>query len=355
MNINELSNKLFNITKEYYIFWENNIENIKKIVNNYATIDNKKDLNLIKNEFNDIKFLSNKIKEQIINIINNKKIKLIKISIFNHNINLYTHLDNYNTFILIYFLLFIPFLNKNSKIKRVKLQKIYIFPIKYNKFIPKKFEYINEEHINSACTFVYKNMLGGEIFIWRMDELMKVLIHEMIHSFLYDYHLFDSNNIKYINKSIFKNINSLNLNEVFTEIKTTFYFISLKLFLFNKESRLCRNKFINNLNLILNEELKYSIKNCKIILNYYNLSNINKLLTFTQNASIFSYIVLKSSLLFNIIKSDRYLFNKIDSKNSRKFIKKLENCFTSKEWSNLIYNEKNSKNYINRLKFLFFS
>ena len=315
MNINSILYDIFNNVKEYYIFWDKNKEYIKKIIKDCIIINNKKDLNLIKNEFNDIKFLSNNIKEKIINTIDNKKIKLIKLSIFNHKINLYTYLNNYNTFILIYFLLFIPFLNKNSKIKRVKLQKIFIFPLRYNKFIPKKFDYINEEHINSACTFVYKNILGGEIFIWRIDELMKVLIHEMIHSFLYDYHLFDSNNIICIDKSIFKNINSLNINEVFTEIKTTFFFISLKLFLFSNESRLCRTKFIHNFNLILKEELNYSIKNCKIILNYYRLDNIYKLLTFKQNASIFSYLILKSALLFNIINSNKYIFNEINSKN----------------------------------------
>ena len=204
MNINDLLFNIFNNVKEYYIFWEKNRENINKIIKNCKIIDNKKDLNYIKNEFNDIKFLSDKIKEKVINILDNKKIKIIKLKVFNHQINLHTQLDNYDTYILIYFLLFIPFLNKNSKIKRVKSQNIFIFPIKYNKFIPKKFEYINENHINSACTFVYTNKLGGEIFIWRMDELMKVLIHEMIHSFLYDYHLFDSNNIKYLKSSILK-------------------------------------------------------------------------------------------------------------------------------------------------------
>ena len=110
-----------------------------------------------------------------------------------------------------------------------------------------------------------------------------------------------------------------------------------------------------NFNLIFKEELNYSIENCKIILNYYKLDNINKLLTFRQNASFFSYIVLKSSVLFDILKSNKYKFNNINNKNSKDFIKKMEFCFNNKDWHNLIYQNKISKNYNNKLKFLFFS
>ena len=100
------------------------------------------------------------------------------------------------------------------------------------KYLPKKYENIDSKHINSAFTIIYYHMIAGPIYIWRYDELNKVLIHELLHSFHYDINLLDYKN-KY-----FENIK--NLNECFTEYMATLYFISLKIFLLN-----------NHINLIL--------------------------------------------------------------------------------------------------------
>ena len=86
---------------------------------------------------------------------------------------------------------------------------------KLEKKFPKKNEILGPNEVNSGLTFldVHKN---GDIILYRKEELLKVLIHELIHSNLIDEKIIFSGSINEFSKLFCVNYNIL-LNEAFTE------------------------------------------------------------------------------------------------------------------------------------------
>ena len=93
-------------------------------------------------------------------------------------------------------------IHSNSKISK----KIFKIMVKVKKFLKndkvlyvnlfltdeiKKLDYSKNEigpnEVNSGCTIHFTNNSNGKIFIWRKEEMDKVLIHEMLHSLKVDY------------------------------------------------------------------------------------------------------------------------------------------------------------------------
>jgi hypothetical protein len=67
--------------------------------------------------------------------------------------------------------------------KNNKPLTIWVWPLCHYKRISGKT--IGVDDINSGSTITY-NSDNGEIFLWRKEEILKVLIHEIIHSFKID-------------------------------------------------------------------------------------------------------------------------------------------------------------------------
>lgn len=77
-------------------------------------------------------------------------------------------------------------------IKRIKCMRhlfqntkplnLFICLTDYVKTIPPS-KKLNADNVNSGCTLLYPNNENGEIYIWRREEVMKVLLHELIHAF----------------------------------------------------------------------------------------------------------------------------------------------------------------------------
>ena len=80
----------------------------------------------------------------------------------------------------------INYVNKNKVLNFMNNVYIYLItvPVAKKLSIP-----ISVDDVNSACTQVYNEYYGGPIYIWREDELAKVLIHEALHSVHYDWEI----------------------------------------------------------------------------------------------------------------------------------------------------------------------
>lgn len=176
-------------------------------------------------------------------------------------------------------------------------QKIIYFETNKKKKFPNKNAILGPNEINSGLTF----LVNGDIILYRKEELLKVLIHELIHSNLIDEKIIFS---KY-NKD-FSNLFCVNykilLNEAFTESFATI----INLFYIH----IINNFKINMLNTMFELEMKYSNQLCLKILDYYNIQNIEDIIKnnnickniFPQNTNVFSYYFLKNILLINHIK-----------------------------------------------------
>jgi hypothetical protein len=175
---------------------------------------------------------------------------------------------------------------------------------------------------NSGVTF--SNFVeSGEITIYRSEEHLKVLIHELIHSNFIDKELI------FINKTLEKQFNeyfctnyTILLNEAFTETMATL----LNLFYIHISKKLKKK----DLDIMFNNEFKYSIYIYSKIMKYYNVDNINQILkkdkgkcisNFPQQTNIIAYYLFKPLLLLNIVEfTDLYEKYSVNYKINNEFV-----------------------------------
>ena len=296
------NHKLIKSTNKFNINIEN--EYLNKKYNNYFNNKiNKLDIYLLENKsLLHIYYDSNKYKQ--INIIIDKLSKCYK-------------------------LLSLYFNNKNKN-------NIYIYLTPFKKKITGKI--LKKDNINSG----YTNILSKDITIYRIEELEKVFIHELIHSFNIDNHL---------NPIIINNMNNniyININESITELLADIiYYIYLHL------------EYKKDLNEIINLEFKFSINQSLKYLHHFEYNNFNEFLynnnklKINDNTNYIEYVIIKTALLFNIDKFITIFFNNnllhIDYELCKKFI--IDSLY-NKDFIKLINNNYNNHTFINTNKMI---
>lgn len=272
---------------------------------------------LIKNN----KFISEKIKEKItLDKIYYETIKYENILINfifpdNKNTNI-----NYNIFIHI--CLFYRSLTENNKDIL-----IYIYFGDSKKTYPND-NYFTEHHVNSGLSYSSDDV--KYIFIWRKEEVIKVLFHELIHYFQIDY----SDEIYKIEYIIKKNFNIKGKDapcESFTEILATIFncvFCSLYFkidvgILINYEIQFSNfqiTKILNNMSSDYNEILQTSLNKKYIyqktnVVSYFFIKNI-----VMNNIDVFLQLIENNLYINNIINEYcKLIYYKI--KNNSKYLK----------------------------------
>lgn len=320
--------------KTSFIEWYNN--NTMYIYRNYIHNLNNYDYNQhYNNDFIEIKdiyvnpFISYEINEWIHLNIKYKYIcsnNIYNIKIFTKNKINSKIINNIHNVII--------FFNLVTNKKKFIHLTIYLTPFK--KELKEK---LNSNAVNTGSTNYSK------ITIWREEELIKVLIHELIH-----YNNIDMNDDKYISNKIKKIVNvdinsSIKINEAYTELFAIFLhsvFFTLKI----------KKKFdLITLKKILLIETCWSIYQTAKILNHFKCfakfndildKNINCKLI--QTTSVFSYFIVKTTLLFDInnffsllMDMKQQSFEFIDSiENYNKFYNFIIKCFKNKKLNNLI-------------------
>lgn len=203
---------------------------------------------------------------------------------------------------------------------RTDSQKVIYFETLEKKKFPKKDNLaFGPNEVNSGLTFLdlHKN---GEIILYRKEELLKVLIHELIHSNLIDEKIIFSKKIKDFSNIFCVNYRIL-LNEAFTESFATI------INLFYIHIQIKGNK--KDLNSMFQNEMKYSDYISSKIMNYYNIDKISNIIKnndnctsfFPQKTNVFAYYILK-----NILLSKHLLFGNIINKYNDNYKINDEKC-----------------------------
>ena len=330
---------------KYFMNIYNNIKNILKIIKINNIKINEVNKQIIENN----NFTSNEIK----NTINNKLKYSYHINYDNNNIYYITSkkilkipkiIKNMFTIIILLKKLF----NRNNF-----EQNIQYFETNLKKKFPKnKTKVLGINECNSGLTNISTNK-NGNIILFRKEEILKVLIHELIHSNLIDYNIiFSKKNIS-MNEIICVKYNIL-LNEAYTETFATIINI-FYLHLINNLDKKILNEMFNN-------ELKYSTYISSKIIHYYKIDNIEFIIKnnnyckniFPQNTNVFSYYIIKNILLYNHYNLSKILLNnkieyKISDDNTiNEIIKLIKNNILN--FNKRLINFKNIKDNNNSLR-----
>lgn len=212
-------------------------------------------------------------------------------------------------------------------------QEIVIYDINEKKNLPKKNnDVIKAENCNSGyCHVQYDKKNNGKIVLYRKEELIKVLIHESIHSNFIDYKIIINQNKVNIEGKICSDYNIL-LNEAFTET-----FASLiNIILVNYYTKI-------HIDIIFKNELKFMIDTFNKLMNYYEINKMEDIIVkngcksyFKQRTNVFSYYILKT---INYLFIDEFLelMEKNTNKNYSIKNKAFNKDFISYIFKNIYY------------------
>ena len=164
---------------------------------------------------------------------------------------------------------------------------IYLTPFKKKYDYYKPLEILGPREINSGAS-----ILGKKLFVFRVEELNKVLVHELVHYLALDLH-----EVPFDNFSDYFNVSSNNkvlLNEAYTEIMG----LLINTCIYTDKVSVVKD--------ILNKELKYSMYQSAKILTIFKFENADHFFkkcdceNFKQNTDIFSYFIVKTSILMDL-------------------------------------------------------
>lgn len=201
---------------------------------------------------------------------------------------------------------------------------------------------LNANNINSGSCIAFDS-----IVIWRTEEILKVLIHELIHFFMLDFGNCAGSDIDF-SKKLFGVSNDV-LNESFTD---SFAIIIHTLFVAYYSNN-------NNKLDLFNQEINFVLFQAAKIINTYNvdIANQSTFRNIKQSTSAFSYYIVKAALLCNFVNLcnfvDDFLFHShydiskfilfvMQSMNSDSFVQAISHYLSivnNKQTKNKIFNQ----------------
>jgi hypothetical protein len=200
---------------------------------------------------------------------------------------------------------------------------IRLTPIK--KHLYKLDGYISKYNMNSGSCYPTES-----VEIWRKEEFLKVLIHELIHFYQLDFNPRTKNYnklINYLNNKFSINY-KINPFEAFTDLLA----ILIHSYYVSKVLRL-------NTHDILKHEILWSCFQAAKLITTFGGKSFKDIfnLNIKQKSNGFSYYILKSALLVNINSVLIFLNSELKfNKPIEDFIKLIENSFNIKEYEKII-------------------
>ena len=259
-----------------------------------------------------------------------KKDHLIKD--YKYKINGYTNLFIYQTYKPEpRYLSKIEFRINSLRPKKWKGQlEIHLYPTKFKKCFPNMMgSLLDVDNINSGVTTSYSYINFQKIVIFRNEELMKVLVHELLHAYGYgdhDYVNFNYNKILDISPTY-----NLLLNEAYIEFNAVIY----NIYLIILESKLLINPKVQPIfdkrlfEQMIKKEISYSVKKVAQILNFFGYKTFQEfqnpdkgsMYKFKEKTSVISYFIIKLFILNNY---EKYIyFNSMNTNNNNNIINVL--------------------------------
>lgn len=198
--------------------------------------------------------------------------------------------------------------NSNNRVLPEHIKIIY-YPINQKKQVPRSNEKFQVDHVNSGVTTIWGNSSNREIIIFRREEAVKVLLHELLHVFEYhcvQHFTLNSNDLVCLGKTLEL---KQNWDEAIVETWATI---------------LTNENIYKNRN--MNTEKIFSIFQTAKILRHYGFKNWNDFWTPNRNTnqiipshpSLFPYYILKSAFINDIeLFKEKFNFNIISKCNTR--------------------------------------
>ena len=196
---------------------------------------------------------------------------------------------------------FLVFLSMHGELKCSTRMNLYMNLTPFKKHIPSSsMTQLTETNVNSAITYVCKR--EGEIFIYREEEWIKVLIHECFHSFGLDFSGFmtDKMNDK-LHKMFNTSLTEFDAQESYCEFWATYLNVIYIVLQMNIKSE----NVLPMIEYLMLMEAHHSLFQMNKVLEHYHTNY--KLITkpqlessfILQSTPVFSYYVLKSILMYN--------------------------------------------------------
>ncbi len=235
-------------------------------------------------------------------------------------------------------------INHNEKI----ILKLYLSDLK--KQFPKTKKVLNEDNVNSGLTLFNGN--ERMIIIYRKEEIEKVLLHELVHYYGFDFHYYDNqydnyfmNRFKIKVSHPYKNSNNpLALYESYTDTLACYgHIIANVLFKHSDKSTQIIQSLITDQFI---KEKQYYMKQARKVLRYGSLK---------ENTHCFSYYICKAVLFKHFDKFIRFIENNgIDigthKEKQEKFIELLKACLEDDKFWKSIGNNNSIKNNMHSLR-----
>lgn len=270
---------------------------IKDIENYNETLESDFDIDFFIKSYN----YSKKMEKSIKNL---KKLKKIKYRFNNTNVHInlyYNKFSKNNISRIINLINFNITLFESINNKTRDNVNINILLTNHKKQINiNKDNQLTKENINSGYTQFSHNPNENFIVIYRNEELLKVLTHEMIH--LYDLHSHQRIHTK-INTVIKNNNRFFSIYESYTEAFAIIFYT----FYYSKQHNLDFKE-------LLNSQVKFNYIQCAKLLYSQNIMNANDISNMNireikEETNAISYFLLKTCILSNLNKFKK-LFNK---------------------------------------------
>lgn len=183
--------------------------------------------------------------------------------------------------------LILRYIKEKKKILNLKLPELTVYYSNEKKYYPTDYNFA-PNNVNSAITN------GVRIIIFRREELLKSIIHELLH--FYDFDDVIRNYPQEMQDSIIKkyglNVSHLNVYEAFVEA-----FANVLNILCNITTAKL-NTF--DLKYYMIEEINYSLQTAANIFKYIKRAKMNDITPpFNDSSNTFSYYILKTAILHN--------------------------------------------------------
>lgn len=181
----------------------------------------------------------------------------------------------------------------------------------------KPYKIITPSETNSGSTYSHES-----IFIWRCEEIYKVLIHELIHYFGFDEKILNYSIFNY--KSLFCIKDEDRISEAITESLA----VIIHTYIMSKKLNLSFIKLIKC-------EILFSLFQSKKLLNYFNINDLNDIIKeknncniyFNQKTSAFSYFIIKTALIYNLENLQNMILNYMNNNEISLYIDLIKESF----------------------------
>ncbi len=195
-------------------------------------------------------------------------------------------------------------------------QKVTYFPSLLKKELNKNKQSskcLGKNECNSGLTYLnthldHNHIDNGDIILFRDEEHIKVLIHEMIHSNYRDLMLIRNGNSEDFTDNFCTDYEIL-LNESYTEFVATIlnvFYVCIK-----------NGMKMDEVNVMLKKEIEYGVYVCNRIMRYYGIDNIQDILKvdnfckkhLSQKTNVISYYLFKPIQMFHLPEMNSFIKN----------------------------------------------